>query len=140
MKVYLDTNILIDFVCKRVPFYEGAKRLFALGSIGQFDLVTSSLSIVNTIYIGRKYELPIVKQRIKSILSFISVCDLQADVVIKSLDSDWKDYEDSVQSMTALETFFELLFIDEDVELELVAEMSSRLLKIVANLDSFLFH
>ena len=104
MKVYLDTNILIDFVCKRVPFYEDAKRLFALGSIGQFDLVTSSLSIVNTIYIGRKYELPIVKQRIKSILSFISVCDLQADVVIKSLDSDWKDYEDSVQSMTALET------------------------------------
>ena len=74
-------------------------------SIGQFDLVTSSLSIVNTIYIGRKYELPIVKQRIKSILSFISGCDLQAYVVIKSLDSDWKDYEDSVQSMTALETF-----------------------------------
>ena len=90
---------------KRVPFYEDAKRLFALGSIGQFDLVTSSLSIVNTIYIGRKYELPTVKQRIKSILSFISVCDLQADVVIKSLDSDWQDYEDSVQSMTAMDTF-----------------------------------
>ena len=49
--------------------------------------------------------MPIVKQRIKSILSFISVCDLQTDVVIKSLDSDWQDYEDSVQSMTALETF-----------------------------------
>ena len=49
--------------------------------------------------------MPIVKQRIKSILSFVAVCDLQADVVIKSLDSDWKDYEDSVQSMTALETF-----------------------------------
>ena len=63
MKVYLDTNILIDFVCKRVPFYEDAKRLFALGSIGQFDLV------------------------------------------IKSLDSDWQDYEDSVQSMTAMDTF-----------------------------------
>ena len=73
--------------------------------MGQFELVTSSLSIVNTIYIGRKYDLPIVKQRIKSILSFVSVCDLQADVVIKSLDSDWKDYEDSVQSMTALEIF-----------------------------------
>ena len=90
---------------KRVPFYEDAKRLFALGSIGQFDLVTSSLSIVNTIYIGRKYELPIVKQRIKSILSFVTVCDLQADVVIKSLDSDWQDYEDSEQSMTAMDTF-----------------------------------
>ena len=49
--------------------------------------------------------MPIVKQRIKSILSFVSVCDLQADVVIKSLDSDWKDYEDSVQSISALNTF-----------------------------------
>ena len=49
--------------------------------------------------------MPIVKQRIKSILSFVTVCDLQADVVIKSLDSDWQDYEDSVQSMTAMDTF-----------------------------------
>ena len=46
--------------------------------------------------------MPIVKQRIKSILSFVSVCDLQADVVIKSLDSDWKDYEDAVQHMSAI--------------------------------------
>ena len=35
MKVYLDTNILVDFVCKRAPFDEGAKCVFALGSIGQ---------------------------------------------------------------------------------------------------------
>ena len=49
--------------------------------------------------------MPIVKQRIKSILSFVTVCDLQADVVIKSLDSDWQDYEDSVQSITAMDTF-----------------------------------
>ena len=105
MRVYLDTNILIDFVCKREPFYEPSKGIFALGSIGQIELVTSSLSIVNTIYIGRKYELHIVKQRIKSILSFVSVCDLQAKVVIKSLDSDWKDYEDYVQSISGLESF-----------------------------------
>ena len=88
MRVYLDTNILIDFVCKREPFYEPSKGIFALGSIGQIELVTSSLSIV-----------------IKSILSFVSVCDLQAKVVIKSLDSDWKDYEDYVQSISALESF-----------------------------------
>ena len=49
--------------------------------------------------------MPIVKQRIKSILSFVTVCDLQTDVVIKSLDSDWQDYDDSVQSMTAMDTF-----------------------------------
>ena len=37
MKVFLDTNILIDFVCKREPFYASAKCVFALASIGQID-------------------------------------------------------------------------------------------------------
>ena len=48
--------------------------------------------------------MPVVKQRIKSILPFISVYDLQADVVIKALDAEWKDYEDSVQSMSAVDS------------------------------------
>ena len=105
MRVYLDTNILIDFVCKREPFYEDAKSLFALGSIGQIEMVMSALSVVNAVYIGKKYELPVVKKRIKSILPFVSVCNLQTNVVIKALDTEWKDYEDFVQCMSAVEVF-----------------------------------
>lgn len=105
MKVYLDTNILIDFVCKRVPFYERAKYLFALGSIGEIELVVSALSVVNAMYIGKKYDLSVVKKRIKSVLSFVSVCNLQTNVVIKALDAEWKDYEDFVQCMSAVDVF-----------------------------------
>ena len=105
MKVYLDTNILIDFVCKRVPFYERAKSLFALGSIGEIEMVVSALSVVNAMYIGKKYDLSVVKKRIKSVLSFVSVCNLQTNVVIKALDAEWKDYEDFVQCMSAVDVF-----------------------------------
>ena len=105
MKVFLDTNILIDFVCKREPFYASAKCVFALASIGQIDMTMSSLSVVNAMYVGKKYELSVVKQRIKAILSFVTVCDLKAKAVIKCLDAEWKDYEDSVQSISALEVF-----------------------------------
>ena len=56
MKVYIDTNILIDLVCLREPFAEQAQKLFALGYIGKLSLITSALSFVNTIYIGRKYN------------------------------------------------------------------------------------
>lgn len=105
MRVYLDTNILIDFVCKREPFYEDAKSLFALGSIGQIEMVMSALSVVNAVYVGKKYGLPVVKKRIKSILPFVSVCNLQTNVVIKALDAEWKDYEDFVQCMSAVEVF-----------------------------------
>ena len=56
-------------------------------------------------YIGKKYELAVVRQRIKTILPFVSVLDLPSDVVIKALDSDWKDYEDYIQTQSALEYF-----------------------------------
>lgn len=52
MKVFVDTNILIDLVCERQPFVEAARRLFAMGYQGRAQLMVSALSIVNTIYIG----------------------------------------------------------------------------------------
>lgn len=35
MKVFIDTNILIDFVCDRAGFAEEADKLFALGFMGE---------------------------------------------------------------------------------------------------------
>ena len=75
MKVFLDTNILIDFVCKRNGFYEEAKKIFALGYLGRIEIGTSALSIVNSMYVGKKYGLPLVKERIKSALDFLTVND-----------------------------------------------------------------
>ena len=67
MKVYIDTNILIDLVCLREPFAEQAQKLFALGYIGKLSLITSALSFVNTIYIGRKYNYIDVKDKLNEI-------------------------------------------------------------------------
>lgn len=52
MRLFADTNILVDFVCRREPFASDAKRLFAHGYIGDFELQTSALSFVNAMYIG----------------------------------------------------------------------------------------
>ena len=101
MKIFIDTNIFIDFVCKRHPFYDNVKRLFALGYIGQVSLVVSSLSFVNTVYVGKKYGMSSMKSRLKSIVPFIEVSGLSAESVIESLNNEWNDYEDSVQSYSA---------------------------------------
>ena len=52
MKVHVDTNVLVDFVCNRQDFAEEAKKFFAHGYMGEYELVTSALSIVNAVYIG----------------------------------------------------------------------------------------
>ena len=102
MKVYVDTNVLVDFVCNRQPFSEDAKKLFAHGYIGECELMTSALSIVNAVYIGHKYEHDDVKGYLKSIASFVEIVDLRGNVVLDMLSSEWKDYEDAVQNTSAI--------------------------------------
>ena len=56
MRVFIDTNILIDFVVNREGFSEDADKLFALGITGDIKLMTSALSYVTAMYIAHKYE------------------------------------------------------------------------------------
>ena len=53
MKVFVDTNRLIDDVCRREPFFLPAKAIFASGYLGKSQIAVSALSIVNSVYIGR---------------------------------------------------------------------------------------
>lgn len=102
MRIFIDTNILIDFVCDREGFADDANKLFALGSMGRIELMTSALSYVTTMYVALKYRYQDVKKSLASIAEFVEVLDLSADTVIEMLSSDWKDYEDATQYGTAV--------------------------------------
>lgn len=70
MRLLVDTNILVDFVCRREPFASDAKRLFAHGYIGDFELQTSALSFVNAMYIGQKYNHDEVRTYLQQVSTF----------------------------------------------------------------------
>lgn len=102
MKVYVDTNVLIDFVCRREPFAEQAKKLFANAYLGKCFLQISALSLVTTMYVAHKYGYDEVRENLKRVVSFVTVLDLESQTVIDMLSSEWKDYEDATQKHTAL--------------------------------------
>lgn len=101
-RVYIDTNVLVDFVCRRDVFFEPAKALFATGYVGKVKLIISSLSILNAVYIGHKYGSIQIKAKLESLSHFVEVADLTSDIVISELASEWKDYEDAVQNKSAI--------------------------------------
>jgi predicted nucleic acid-binding protein len=49
-KIFVDTNIVIDLLSRREPFYEEAASLFSLADKKQIELTVSSLTIANTSY------------------------------------------------------------------------------------------
>lgn len=102
MKVYVDTNVLVDFVCNRQGFVEEAKKLFAHGYMEEYELMTSALSIVNAVYIGHKYKHNDIEECLIKVASFVDVVDLRGQVVVDMLSSDWKDYEDATQNASAI--------------------------------------
>lgn len=58
-KIFLDTNIILDFLLKREGFFEESREIVALGYNHVCELYLSSLSFSNIAYIARKNMLAV---------------------------------------------------------------------------------
>jgi predicted nucleic acid-binding protein len=104
-KLLIDTNIVIDLLAKREPYYVDAARLFSLADIKQVALSVSSLTFANTNYTLLKATNP---QKAKSILRkfklLADVLPLDDKIINLALnDNEFQDFEDALQYFSALE-------------------------------------
>jgi len=104
-KLFIDTNIVIDLLAKREPFYDEAAMLFTLADKQKIRLSVSALTFANTNYIllqsKKPEEAKLILRKLKLIVQVLS---LDEKIVGLSLnDNDFKDYEDALQYFTALE-------------------------------------
>ena len=51
MKLLLDTNVVIDYLHEREPYYEKARLLMTAGRVGEFSLWITSSQVTDLIYI-----------------------------------------------------------------------------------------
>lgn len=104
-ELFLDTNIIIDLLAKREPFYAEAALMFSLADKKKIQLSVSALTFANTNYIllqSKKSEES--KQILRKLKLLVKVLSLDEKVVELSLnDNEFKDYEDALQYYTALE-------------------------------------
>ena len=101
MKVFLDTNILMDFVENREK-REYAETIIELGRIGHIQLFASYLSYANMGYILRNRSREERYRMIRAARSIVTVLpcdDVQLD---RTLSNPVKDYEDMLQFQCAL--------------------------------------
>ena len=109
-KVFVDTDIVLDLLSDRAPFYEYAAKLFSLADKGQVKISVSALSFANLNYILNKQLIP--DQTRKKLLKFktlVTVLAVNDKIVDLALASDFKDFEDGIQYFTATENNIQLL-------------------------------
>ena len=102
MKVLIDTNIILDVLCKRPDFYEDSAKVFKLCEVKRISGVISALSVPNIMYILRKeLDAEKTKEILDNLSLIFSIADLKADDLKKAAAMEFKDFEDAVQSACA---------------------------------------
>ena len=104
MKVFIDNNVLIDFLISREPFCEAATKVFGMCEQKMVEGVVSSLSIVNAAYVLRKL-LP-QEQLYKKFSILLDYCHLSSishEIVLRAMADERNDFEDAVQYQSAKE-------------------------------------
>jgi predicted nucleic acid-binding protein len=110
-KIFVDTNIVIDLLSKREPFFEEAAILFSMADKKQIELSVSSLTIANTSYaLLRQLNANTAKSVLRKLRLIVKVLPLDDKIIGLALnDETFLDFEDGLQNFIALENEQDLI-------------------------------
>lgn len=102
-KLFIDSDVVIDFFTDRDPYANPASELFELSEKGSIQLYISAVSINNIYYIVRKFlghkkTLEVVE----ALAEMTEIVGTTKNEILQALLNDFSDYEDSVQYSSAL--------------------------------------
>ena len=108
MKLFLDSNVVIDGLVDRSDSHDAARLLIALGQLGVFSLWVSPTQWTDVFYILTEGEKPSplieVKAKLEELRKAIRVSTIGEAEIDKALTSAWDDFEDAVVYQAARTT------------------------------------
>jgi predicted nucleic acid-binding protein len=107
----VDTNVVLDLLAKREPFYDSAAKLFSLADKKKIALSISSLTFANTSYVLTRLKTADksreILRRFRVLVKVLSLDDKVIDLALNDLN--FKDFEDGLQYYSALENGQEMI-------------------------------
>lgn len=128
-KLFIDTNIVLDLLAKREPFYESSAKMFSLADRNEIQMSVSSLTFANTNYVLSKLksasEAKEILRKFKLLVHIVSLSEKIVDLALN--DSAFKDFEDGLQYYSALESNQDIIITrnQKDFKSSQVAIMSA---------------
>jgi predicted nucleic acid-binding protein len=102
-KVFIDTDVIIDFLTDRKPYSTEAAKIFSLIDQKKITGYVSSLSFSNLYYVLRKFGThKKIMTSLHELAELVEILNVDGDTIKYALGSDFKDFEDAIQYFTAL--------------------------------------
>ncbi|WP_029523018.1 PIN domain-containing protein [Persephonella sp. KM09-Lau-8] len=101
MKIFLDTNILLDLLLDRKNSYEASIILNSV-DVGLFEGYISDITLVNINYIAKKQKKENeIKEFLILLLEAMEICTPDTNLIYEALKLENKDFEDNIQYLLA---------------------------------------
>lgn len=108
--VFLDTDVIIDVLAERHPFYGAAATVMTLVEEQEVAGYTSSLVFANLYYILRRLrDRETALTSLKKLHAIVRVLPVDDQCIARALDAAFSDFEDAIQYHTALQHQMEYL-------------------------------
>ena len=98
MNILIDTNVVLDILLHRRPWYTDAALIFSLSMRNQINGYISASSITDIFYLTQKeHGKTAAKEALKRILKVFYPAAVTDKNIYQALDLEWEDFEDSIQ-------------------------------------------
>jgi len=102
-KLFIDTNVMLDLLGERKPFYNSIANIASLANKGQITMVASAISYATVSYFFSKFKnTEKAKDKLRKFKIISEICDLNKLIIEKGLNSKFSDFEDTLQYYCAL--------------------------------------
>ena len=104
MRILVDTNVVLDVLLKREPFYQSAKRVLELAQYAEIEEYVSASAITDIYYIANRAlrDIVVVRNLLVQLFGIVGIASVSGREIRFALDLGWNDFEDAVQYSAAL--------------------------------------
>lgn len=127
-KIFLDTNVVVDFLGERKEFYHAAAKVLTLADKKKIKLFTSPTSISTSYYLLTKFEnAKIALEKIRKFKLLCNISLIDDEVIEKAINSNFKDFEDAMQYYSAIAANCDLIVTrnEKDFKTALIPVMNA---------------
>jgi predicted nucleic acid-binding protein len=103
MKAFIDTNVLLDVLGERAPFYEDSAAVWSLAEQGKAEGLVSAVCFTNVFYVMRRWaDAGAAKKAMRLLRDAFTPVACDSLIINQAIDSDLPDFEDAMQYFSAL--------------------------------------
>ncbi len=117
IKLFIDSDIILDVLAEREPHYIHAARLFTLIDQNEIIAYTSPLIFANLHYLLKKETTNLLALKsLRKLKTFINILPIDERVIEQALNSEFNDFEDAIQYFTAVNNGITLIITRNKID------------------------